>query len=46
MKTCKELNVTIFLLAPYSYLMQPIEMLFGILKSMDINPDNHPTSKK
>ena len=45
-QTCRELNLPIFLLAPYSYLMQPIELFFGILKSMDLNPEGHPTTRK
>ena len=45
-QTCRELDLPIFLLAPYSYLMQPIELFFGILKMMNLNPEGYPTSKK
>ena len=46
MQVCRELDLPIFLLAPYSYLMQPIEMFFGIIKSKNINPTGQLTSKK
>ena len=45
-QTCEELKIPVFLLAPYGYLMQPIELFFGVLKSSNLNPEGHPTTKK
>ena len=41
-----EMQVPIIYFGPYSYLIAPIELFFGLLKSHDINPNQLKTGKK
>ena len=43
--TLKDLRVPYMLLAPHSYNVAPIELLFGAIKTKDLNPLEHPTGK-
>ena len=45
-ETLSELAVPILYFGPYSYLIAPIELFFGLLKSQDLNPDQQKTGKK
>ena len=45
LKLLKEQEVPIFFLGPYSYLIAPIELYWGLFKNADLNLDSIPTSK-
>ena len=44
-KILKDLRVPFMLLAPHSYNVAPIEMLFGSIKTGNLNPNDMPTGK-
>ena len=44
-KMYSDLNLPVLFLGPYSYLMAPIELWWGLMKDADLNPDVVPTSK-
>jgi len=43
--TLKELRVPYMVLAPHSYNVAPIEILFGAIKTNNLNPYEYPTGK-
>ena len=45
-KYLRKLEVQVIWSGPYSYSTAPIEMVFGALKSGELNPDRKPTGKK
>lgn len=45
LKMIQDLEIPVLFLGPYSYLMAPIELYWGIFKKMDLNPNEIPTSK-
>jgi hypothetical protein len=44
--TLKDLRVPFMLLAPHSYNVAPIELLFGAIKTGNLNPGSLPTGKR
>lgn len=40
------LGYRIIIAGPYGYLGSPIELAFGFLKQVDLNPENKKTGKK
>ena len=44
--TLKDLRVPYMLLAPHSYNVAPIEILFGAIKTNQLNPFDFPTGKR
>ena len=44
--TLRDLRVPYMLLAPHSYNVAPIEMLFGAIKTNNLNPEGFSTSKR
>ena len=41
-----ELHIPVLFYGPYSYLISPCELFFGLFKSVNINPEGVPTGKK
>ena len=41
----RDMQIPYMLLAPHSYNVAPIELLFGALKNSDLNPEQLPTGK-
>ena len=44
--TLNELRVPYMLLSPHSYNVAPIELLFGAIKTNNINPFDYPSGKR
>ncbi len=44
--TLRNLHIPYMLLAPHSYNVAPIELLFGAIKNANLNPGNLPTGKR
>ena len=44
--TLKTLRVPFMLLSPHSYNVAPIELLFGAIKTKNLNPEEVPTGKR
>ena len=42
----RKLDLQVIWSGPYSYSTAPIEMVFGALKSGDLNPNKKPTGKR
>ena len=42
----RDLRVPFMLLAPHSYNVSPIKLLFGAIKTNQLNPDQLPTGKR
>ena len=42
----RKLELQVIYSAPYSFSTAPIEMVFGALKTGELNPDGHKTGKK
>ena len=45
MKVLSLLEIPVIFLGPYSYLMNPIELFWGMFKDADLNKENLPTGK-
>ena len=46
LRTLEEFRVPYMLLAPHSYNVAPIEILFSAIKRDNINPFDYPTGKR